>query len=222
MSGRLVEVASVPVKAGLDLSVGEAKTAWDYAVDTIAKQSGLRSLYWGFQVEHPDVIQMIAEWDSLASHQAFMASPDYRPLADSLQENILANPPSFFHVDLAPNRGTIDPFTQPLTECALVYFPANYPSAAYEARYIEFEDIVNTIPNVRLKGTLGGWSQEPTTHEKLGEDVKGRLFVMFVGWDDLAAHQDFLKAEYYKPAVVPLRDGMIAAEMVHIPLKQVK
>jgi hypothetical protein len=49
----------MPMKPGLDLSLGETKEVWDSTLSTIAKQPGCKALYWGRQIENPDTVQML-------------------------------------------------------------------------------------------------------------------------------------------------------------------
>jgi len=59
MSTRTIEVASIPLKPGLDLATGAAKTAWQASLATTARQQGARAVFWGYEVEHPGNIQMV-------------------------------------------------------------------------------------------------------------------------------------------------------------------
>ncbi|KAI8939799.1 hypothetical protein NX059_003538 [Plenodomus lindquistii] len=225
MSARTIEVVYLPTKAGLDLSSGEAKTARDNTLNTIAKQPGVQALYWGTQVEHPDILQVVVEWDHVDSHKAFMASPEYQPFLDTLEKYILAGTVStikMFHADLAPSRSSTDPFTMPVTECLSAYLPADYDSATYVKQFNAFEDATHTIPDFQAKGILGGWSQEPAKHEGLGEGVEGKLFAVFLGWPDLEAHPNFAKSEHFLPSVGHLLEGMVSRDMVHVQFNKVK
>jgi len=58
MSENATEVVYIPMKPGLDLSSGEAKGTWESTLSTIAKQPGVKALYWGRQIENPDTVQM--------------------------------------------------------------------------------------------------------------------------------------------------------------------
>ena len=60
MSESIVEIVYMPLKQGLDLENGEAKTVWDATIAAINKQAGLKVGYWGRQIENPDTVQMVA------------------------------------------------------------------------------------------------------------------------------------------------------------------
>jgi hypothetical protein len=59
MSENATEVVYIPIKPGLDLSSGETKETWESTLNTIAKQPGVKALYWGRQIESPDTVQML-------------------------------------------------------------------------------------------------------------------------------------------------------------------
>jgi hypothetical protein len=59
MSDPATEIAYLPLKANLDLESGEAKSAWDSTLATIAKQPGFQTLFWGRQVENKDILQLV-------------------------------------------------------------------------------------------------------------------------------------------------------------------
>lgn len=58
MSGPVTEIAYLPLIPGLDLSSGEHKKLLDGFLGTIAAQQGCRLIYWGTQVEHPDILEL--------------------------------------------------------------------------------------------------------------------------------------------------------------------
>lgn len=58
MSETTIGIEYLPLKAGVDLEAGEAKSMWEAALDTISKQQGVKSLFWGRQIEHPDILQL--------------------------------------------------------------------------------------------------------------------------------------------------------------------
>lgn len=59
MTDQASKLAFLPLKPDLNLDDGEAKQALDSAFSTIAQQPGFKSLYWGRQIEHPDILQLV-------------------------------------------------------------------------------------------------------------------------------------------------------------------
>jgi hypothetical protein len=52
------EVVYIPLKEGLDIGSGDDKALLESTLSTIGKQKGLKSLYWGLQIEDQNVLQM--------------------------------------------------------------------------------------------------------------------------------------------------------------------
>jgi len=227
MSTRTIEVASIPLKPGLDLATGAAKTAWQASLATTARQQGARAVFWGYEVEHPGNIQMVVEWDTLASHEAFVAAPTYKPFMKTLEEEIFSGAPSISHIELRPAYAADipDPFTQPVTECFRAYFPASFPASTYDAHFATFQAAAASIADKAAGGLAGGWSVEPARHESLGADGVpgvGKMFAVFIGWPSLEAHARFKESEHFERMVELLRKGLSGAEMVHVGFERFK
>ncbi|KAF2024696.1 hypothetical protein EK21DRAFT_117541 [Setomelanomma holmii] len=58
MATEATEVCYLPFQSGIDLEEADHKAVLTDTLDTIAKQDGMKSLYYGKQVENPDVSQM--------------------------------------------------------------------------------------------------------------------------------------------------------------------
>jgi hypothetical protein len=58
-SGPVTEIVYVPLKAGVDLESLSNKPVFEECLNTIANQAGVKAFYWGRQIEHPDVLQML-------------------------------------------------------------------------------------------------------------------------------------------------------------------
>ncbi|KAH9880176.1 hypothetical protein J1614_002202, partial [Plenodomus biglobosus] len=222
---RTVEVVQIPIREGVDLEVGEAKEAWDQVIDTIAKQPGLKAFYWGYQVENPEIVEMVIEWESISAHHLFMSDPSYQPMLTLLKTHILDGaPPTPIHILLAPNPTSTphDPFTMPVTECLRIYIRASYPSPTYTAQFDEFSAALAGMPEVEARGLLGGWSVEGARHEAFGEGEEGKLFCTFMGWPELEAHSRFRKVEGFEKVVGVLSGGLEAVDLVHVKLRKVR
>lgn len=59
MSQAVVEVVFIPLVAGLDIATGDNKKLIDETLSTIKSQPGCGSLYYGRQIEHPDILQFL-------------------------------------------------------------------------------------------------------------------------------------------------------------------
>lgn len=156
MSEQTVEIVYLPLRAGLDLESGAAKSAWDSTLATVAKQPGLKMLFWGRQIEDKSVAQIVAGaqlspripeactakvtirivWASMKAHQDFMAAPEFQSFLDTLAKHIASGAPTMFHLNLPADDMT--PLTQPITECVSAYFAPNQSEAEYRANFVCF------------------------------------------------------------------------------------
>jgi hypothetical protein len=59
MSQAVSEIATLPLRADVNLDSGEDKQILDDTLATIAKQLGFKSMYLGLKVEDPGVMQMV-------------------------------------------------------------------------------------------------------------------------------------------------------------------
>lgn len=59
MSEPATEICYIPLASGIDLESGDSKLAWQEMLTAIASQPGFKSLYWGRQIEHPDIAQLV-------------------------------------------------------------------------------------------------------------------------------------------------------------------
>lgn len=70
------EICFLPLKDGsypedADSGVGQK---FKEIFNTILAQDGCQRLYWGRQVEHPSILTLFIDWDSIEHHEKFIAS----------------------------------------------------------------------------------------------------------------------------------------------------
>ncbi|KAH7341147.1 hypothetical protein BKA66DRAFT_434763 [Pyrenochaeta sp. MPI-SDFR-AT-0127] len=222
MADSVTEIVYLPLKEGTDLESGDAKSAWQDTLKTIASQDGLESLFWGRQIESKDTVQMLVKWDHIDSHTVFTKKPEYQPFLEKLG-TILGGPPFLFHVKL-PAGGAADanPFTAPVTECVSAYFDPSQSEEEYNTNFNNFRSEAAKIPNVEAIGLEGGWSVETHQHENLGEGVDGKLFAAFIGWPTVDSHMAFRKTEDFGKIIGHLRGGTKGIKMWHVAFTQYK
>ncbi|KAL6705321.1 hypothetical protein ACN47E_007131 [Coniothyrium glycines] len=221
MTEQITEIVYIPLKPDLDLDAGDARRVWDASLATIAKQPGLRKLFWGRQIEDKNTLQLVQEWDSLASHRAFEASADFPDFLLQMQTHLFAAYPPILHARLLP-RDDWTPLRQPVTECVSAYFAADYPQEAYSADFATFRSEALRIPDAGVRGIVGGWSPEGATHEGLGEGVEGKRFVAFLGWESVEAHRAFRETEAGVGVIGHLRAGTKGVRVWHVGFKEYK
>ncbi|KAF1938611.1 hypothetical protein EJ02DRAFT_19105 [Clathrospora elynae] len=223
MSDQVTEIAYLPLKAGLDLESGDAKSAWEDAIGTIVKQPGFKAFFWGKQIENPDIVQIVVDWESIDAHQTFIKSPSYRPFFDNLNQKILAGPPTLFHVKFPVlESGADSPFTMPVTECVSAFFSPEHSEPEYSEQFTAFRTHGIKIPDVEARGMIGGWSVEGHTYEdaEKGSEVDGKMFAAFIGWPSVDSHLSFRKTEEFKGIVGYLRDGTKGVRVWHVAFQQ--
>lgn len=59
MSKQATEVAYLPIAPGIDLESGDKAKTWQEGLSLIAAQPGYQAMYWGRQIEHPDIVQLV-------------------------------------------------------------------------------------------------------------------------------------------------------------------
>lgn len=67
------EVAIIPLRDGRrpDDPDSEGGQAWKDTLGTLAEQKGMQRNYWGREVENPDVLRLLVDWDSVDAHIDF-------------------------------------------------------------------------------------------------------------------------------------------------------
>ncbi|KAF2685524.1 hypothetical protein K458DRAFT_416757 [Lentithecium fluviatile CBS 122367] len=219
MSSPVTEIAYMPLVAGTDLTTGDAKLIWDGMLKTIAAQPGCKSVYWGLQVENPDIAQLAIDWKSLEAHKTFERSETYPPFLAALKP-ILAGAPTIFHLTLSPPTPFSTPISAPTTECISLYFTSDHSTAAYDANWAAFVDTAGKVPS-EAQGLAGGWGVEEHEYAKEGEQGgKKKFFGGFIGWPSVEAHMQFRKEEAFRGVVGHLRDGPVGIKVHHVHFRK--
>jgi len=211
------EVVTLPFLPGLDLGAGDPKEAWDSVLRTVADQPGYQKIFWGRQVEHPDIVQLCIDWDSLEAHQTFMASPAYGTFGAAVSK-LLAGAPSLYHTTMPSNSPFAGSAAAPATELLLLYFDLSYPQAEFDANWAKFAQLCSEKAD-GCHGCAGGWSIEEVTHKGLGkegEEGKGRLFFAAIGWDSVEAHMAFRETPAFNEIIPLVVGGPKAFEVNHV------
>ncbi len=72
MSGA-TEIGLLPVKEGL-YPVDPADKTFTELLSTVYKQDGCQRMFRGPQVEHPAILTLFVDWDTVGHHEKFVAS----------------------------------------------------------------------------------------------------------------------------------------------------
>jgi hypothetical protein len=137
------------------------------AFDIVSKADGFRKpVYSGTQIENPATGYLFLNWESLAHHQAVMASPSYGPLLEVLKP-AFGGPSKMYHVIF--NDHPIA-FQQPVTEVLLI----TLKDPSHRAEVL---DILGKISDLTKKMLVFG----PTLED-------GNTIILVGGWPSVEAH----------------------------------
>jgi len=245
MSQAVVEAVFIPLVAGLDITTGDGKKLIDETLSTIKSQPGCSAIYYGRQLEHPDVLQFLIgksasprrwsgristnshgaiEWESLQHHKDFQERPIYGPFVEKLTP-ALAGEVSIHHLEIqtkAPQDFTAAA-SAPVTECITLYFEPSHPNEAFQSNYDQFVELGLKLGK-EVKGIAGGWSVEEHKHANLGakegEEGPAKVFGSFVGWPSVQAHMEFRSAEFFPEIVSKVRDGPKGRTVHHVAFQK--
>jgi len=209
------EIAVIPLIAGT--SVGDpdshAAAVMRDTVATLHQQDGLQQVHFGSQVESPDVLQMMTNWDSRQHHENFMASAAYQPFVKRLG-TIMSGNATIHHVDFEPTGALIKAFGAPVTEIATFYCDREpvldwVSNASKAAQWLEEQPA--------SVGYLGGSAAYGVTHEVVEYDgVKGKAAVIAIGWTTKEAHMAFRETQTFRENIGLLRGEAKKIEMHHV------
>lgn len=211
------EIALIPLTPGT--SIGDpsnpgAAVVKDVAT-TLRQQPGFQEMHFGTSVEDPSTLQMLFNWDSLSSHEAFIASEAYKPHLQRCA-TIMAGPVDIFHVDFEPAGGLSTALKAPVTEIATFYCEGApgkdwKSNAAKAGEWLEKE-----AGAVGYVGAAYG-----ITHEEVEyKGVKGKAAVIAIGWTSKEAHMEFRETQTFKENIGLLRGEAKAIEMHHVVMMQ--
>lgn len=208
----VTENAVLPLKAGLDLSQGDAAQTWRSTLDTIQSQPGCQRVAWGRQRENPDHAQMLIDWDSIDNHKAFIASPSYGPFLAGVSA-LIAAPPVLTH-HAFPSAVPAVTTSAPVTELVSFYFPADYNTSDFAAPWDEFVRVA--AENAKgLVGSSASWAEEEVEHSSL-KGEKGKVFLALIAWESVDAHMAYRDTQAFKKSIVKLRNLVSGIEMHHV------
>ncbi|TVY28969.1 hypothetical protein LHYA1_G001638 [Lachnellula hyalina] len=241
MPSPVTECATITLKPGIDLGTSgtDSAQAWNETLATVAKQAGYQRSYWGRQLENPNIVVWLIDWESLAAHQTFMASPSYQPFAARLlplTENVHLHhfTPSVFPPGIIASA--------PVIEFATFYDT----KPVFVGNVRKFEGVLDQAKakgDVDVDEYLGGvWGEDVRSRrseEKEGlsadllppviEDIakngasegKGRAIRLCLGWTSKEAHMKFRETQLFKDNIALLREGVGSAEVHHVAFKTV-
>ncbi|TVY37514.1 hypothetical protein LSUB1_G003464 [Lachnellula subtilissima] len=239
MPSPVTECATITLKPGIDLETSgtDSAQAWSETLSTVAKQAGYQRSYWGRQLENPNIVVWLIDWDSLAAHQTFMASPSYQPFAArlvSLTENVHLHhfTPSVFPPSIIASAPVIEFATFYDTKPVFVENVKKFQGVLEQAK-------ARGVADAYLGWVWGEDFRSKRSEENNGlsadllppviEDIakngasegKGRAVRLCIGWTSKEAHMEFRETQFFKDNIALLREGVGSAEVHHVAFKTV-
>jgi quinol monooxygenase YgiN len=207
------EIAVMPLTAGT--SIGEptnpgAAVLKDLTT-TLRQQDGFQEIHFGTQVESPDTLQLLINWDSRQHHETFMASSAYQPFIKTCA-TIMSGPANIFHVDFQPSAALNKALSAPVTEIATFYCEAEPGSDWMDNAAKAGDWLQREASGAGYLGVAYGISHEEVEYK----GIKGKAAVIAVGWTSKEAHMAFRESETFRENIGLLRGEAKAIEMHHV------
>ncbi|KAK6001742.1 hypothetical protein QM012_002232 [Aureobasidium pullulans] len=202
----VTEIATIPLSAGSNVREpgSEATRIWQHMLATISQQDGCQKVYSGLQHEGPNTAQLFIVWDTLAHHENFQTLPVYRQMLESL-EPILGGSPQLVHFELECPNDLAAAICAPVTELATLFLPGEM---------VSFDDNMNSFAAIlteRAEGFMGctfSWIIEDVEHGSLGPGVKGKAYILAIGWSSISAHAAFKQTSAFQKGLDLFKDAL--------------
>lgn len=149
-------------------------------------------------------------WDTIADHQRFQELPVYGQMLKTLKP-VLDGSPQLVHFDLKSPGELSAATSAPVTEVATLFLPKKISS--FNDKMSSFAKILNE----HAEGFLGcaySWIMEDVEHESFGPGIKGRAFLLAIGWSSISAHMAFKKTGAFQENLELFQDAR-ASEIHH-------
>ncbi|KAL7271046.1 hypothetical protein RUND412_006228 [Rhizina undulata] len=206
----VTEIATLPLLKEIDIEGTHAKLN-EEALAMVLKQKGCLGAHWGFQVEENEkgekVLLWFINWDSLESHQAFIAKPEYRPFVQDLL--VLSSGPAVQHVQFNPTPTISADFflAAGATEWAQFKLNDNVKVEDFETKFMELIEAAMKAPGYKAHSL--GWCIEDE-----------REFQVLLGWESIKAHVDWASTEGQK--FIASISAISKVSLVHVCVKGFK
>ncbi|KAF2500200.1 hypothetical protein BU16DRAFT_523012 [Lophium mytilinum] len=207
------EKVTLPLKAGIDLGSGEYKTALESALKALSEAEGAQKVFWGTQVEHPEVLELSVDWRQASDFQTFINSAAYPGFRTTLG-TIVGGPPKINILSRFQGEAFSTAVSVPIAEVVTLTYPASISEDDANASFAKFKSFGDKADGALA--LVGGWSVE----EVPPAEGDAKVFVGVIGWESLDAHMAFRTTEVFKEAVEALRAGSEGIEMHHVKFTQ--
>ncbi|KAH7112853.1 hypothetical protein B0J11DRAFT_446498 [Dendryphion nanum] len=203
-----------PLVEGADIndSTNRAHVALRTFFDKIKQEDGFLGYFVGMQVQNPNILEAVINWEDSSKYNLWKASPEYGSVNKELS-SIFTSEGEVYEaaLTLEPHGESLKVFAAPLTEIVRFYFEGEAPSTYLD----DFKKAGDKLREDGVQGVVavaGGITHEE--HEHNG--VKGKVATVVVGWESLEHHMEFLKSETMQETSVLLRSTSKAIKFHHV------
>ncbi|KAI9803899.1 MAG: hypothetical protein M1825_001779 [Sarcosagium campestre] len=206
----------IPQSSTIEDPSSEAGKKWAGVLATVNAQPGFQRCFYGRQVENPDVLNFLLDWDSVEAHKQFVGCEAWLAMKQNIgtiADSSSAVKPSVYHVNFAPHPPPA--FRAPVTE----YFATFHHPAISADERCSFETAIAAITRAvdgakGSKGVAGGWVLEELDYERL-PGGKAKPYVAVYGWESVEAHMAFRETDAFAATIGPIRSALKGNMSMH-------
>jgi heme-degrading monooxygenase HmoA len=159
------------------------------------------------------------DWDSREHHEAFAASPAYKPWLQRLDKAVDTSKAKFHHVDFEPRSSLGKAVSAHVTEFTTFFFCDGSPA---EKWLHEVDQVVRSIGGEDSLTSASGFMGVAygITHEEVSRDgVNGKSGVVVMGWESEAARKAFREMQVFE-GWLKLKGEAEAVEAIQVAFGQ--
>ena len=160
-----------------------------------------------------------SDWDSVQSHQDFIASPGYEGFTEIIS-SLLDKDILLYHTRFSPSPPStaFSTTSASVAENLTFYFPSTMSDAyrsSWDETFAEFKRILERHAE-GFKTGVGGWVVEELQHKNIEGTAKA--FAAVFEWESVEKHQAFRNTEEFKKAIGPVRNASKGIDVHHVVL----
>lgn len=194
-------------------------------LDTVLSQPGCQRAYYGMEIENPNTLCCLIDWDDISKHVEFMKS-EWVFLQDDRQEEtetnrkssaygpfkkqfgtIMAGDLSMLHANMTPHNPVATLANGKTTELLSADFPADLSDADKKACEATINEVVPTMMSAAggPSGYAAGFTIEKDLPGEQDPSAKGMKLFSAIGWNSKDEHMAFRETATFKDNIGKLR-----------------
>ncbi|KAL9044644.1 MAG: hypothetical protein Q9214_002230 [Letrouitia sp. 1 TL-2023] len=192
---------AIPIITGSGAAAKAAASQYAQQACSNNKTIKPKYAYYAQETETPAILDIVAQFDTLATAQAFQASVQSGTIYKVLEPK-LTGPITAYVVTLSPATPLRDLTTAPNTEVAIFWLPENATPAIINGFNAAFGALRTAVAAASgqlyiTDGYIQGTAPNPA-------DRNTQVVLALVGWQSLEAHNAFAQSPAFGPAVAGL------------------